>query len=77
MAAVAGSIAEHVGKDLLRFSPEIIVGKGIKGDCYYYSQQNENLGKGEDYFDSLNRNSYFFLLMQGKWCLNEKSVQTH
>lgn len=38
MAAVAGAIAEYVGKELLPFSSEIIVGNG---GGYLYSKQEE------------------------------------
>ena len=41
MAAVAGSIAEHVGKDLLPFSPEIIVGNG--GDIFIISKKRRDI----------------------------------
>lgn len=41
MAAVAGSIAEHVGKDLLRFSSEIIVGNG--GDIFIVCRKKRNI----------------------------------
>ena len=39
MAAVAGSIAEHVERDLLPFSPEIIVGNG--GDIFNSKQEDK------------------------------------
>ena len=42
MAAVAGSIAESVGRDLLPFSPEIIVGNG--GDIFIVSKKIRKLG---------------------------------
>jgi ApbE superfamily uncharacterized protein (UPF0280 family) len=41
MAAVAGSIAEHVGKELLPFSPEIIVGNG--GDIFMATKKTRNI----------------------------------
>ena len=41
MAAVAGSIAESVGRDLLPFSPEIIVGNG--GDIFIVSKKIRNI----------------------------------
>ncbi|MCX7982067.1 MAG: UPF0280 family protein [Syntrophales bacterium] len=42
MAAVAGAIAEFVGKDLLRYSPEIIVENG--GDIYLNAQRTIEIG---------------------------------
>ncbi len=42
MAAVAGAIAEFVGKELLAFSPEIIVENG--GDIYLKSLQKKVIG---------------------------------
>lgn len=41
MAAVAGSIAEHVGRDLLPFSSEIIVGNG--GDIFMVCNEIRNI----------------------------------
>jgi hypothetical protein len=41
MAAVAGSIAEYVGKELLPFSSEIIVGNG--GDIFMVSKKLRNI----------------------------------
>ncbi len=42
MAAVAGAIAEFVGRELLAFSPEIIVENG--GDIYLKSLTKRNIG---------------------------------
>jgi len=42
MAAVAGAIAEAVGKDLLRFSPEVIVENG--GDIFLKTSKKRLLG---------------------------------
>ena len=42
MASVAGAIAEHVGKELLAFSPEIIVENG--GDIYLKSLTRRTVG---------------------------------
>jgi len=42
MAAVAGAIAEAVGKELLRFSPEIIVENG--GDIFMKSRKRRTAG---------------------------------
>lgn len=42
MAAVAGAIAEYVGKELLAFSKEVIVENG--GDIYINSKRKRNLG---------------------------------
>jgi ApbE superfamily uncharacterized protein (UPF0280 family) len=42
MAAVAGAIAEAVGSDLLRFSPEVIVENG--GDIYIRSLKQRRVG---------------------------------
>jgi ApbE superfamily uncharacterized protein (UPF0280 family) len=42
MASVAGAIAEHVGRELLAFSPEIIVENG--GDIYLKSLTRRNIG---------------------------------
>ncbi len=42
MAAVAGAIAEWVGKDLLPFSPEVIVENG--GDIYLRTQKTRSIG---------------------------------
>ncbi|MGB2876760.1 MAG: UPF0280 family protein [Dehalococcoidales bacterium] len=42
MAAVAGAIAEFVGKELLEFSPEIIVENG--GDIYLKSLRRRTIG---------------------------------
>jgi ApbE superfamily uncharacterized protein (UPF0280 family) len=42
MAAVAGAIAEFVGRELLEFSPEIIVENG--GDIYLKSQKRRTIG---------------------------------
>lgn len=42
MAAVAGAIAERVGKALLRFSPELIVENG--GDIYLKSRKKRTVG---------------------------------
>jgi hypothetical protein len=42
MAAVAGAIAECVGKELLRFSPEIIVENG--GDIFLKSSKRRRVG---------------------------------
>ena len=42
MAAVAGAIAEHVGSELLTFSPEIIVENG--GDIYLKSLRKRVIG---------------------------------
>jgi ApbE superfamily uncharacterized protein (UPF0280 family) len=42
MAAVAGAIAEYVGKELLEFSPEIIVENG--GDIYLKSLRRRTIG---------------------------------
>jgi ApbE superfamily uncharacterized protein (UPF0280 family) len=42
MAAVAGAMAEFVGKDLLRFSPEIIVENG--GDIFLRSEVTRRIG---------------------------------
>ncbi|KPK19447.1 MAG: thiamine biosynthesis protein ApbE [Dehalococcoidia bacterium SG8_51_3] len=42
MAAVAGAIAEYVGKELLEFSPEIIVENG--GDIYLKSRCRRTIG---------------------------------
>ena len=42
MAAVAGAIAEFVGKELLVFSPEIIVENG--GDIFLKSQRKRTIG---------------------------------
>jgi len=41
MAAVAGAIAEYVGKELLPFSSEIIVGNG--GDIFTVSKKRRNI----------------------------------
>jgi len=41
MAAVAGAIAEYVGKELLPFSSEIIVGNG--GDIFIISKKRRNI----------------------------------
>ena len=41
MAAVAGSIAEYVGKELLPFSSEIIVGNG--GDIFMVCEKRRNI----------------------------------
>lgn len=42
MAAVAGAIAEYVGKELLTLSAEVIIENG--GDVYIKSQKKRNLG---------------------------------
>jgi uncharacterized protein len=42
MAAVAGAIAQFVGNDLLRFSPEMIIENG--GDIYLHSRKERLLG---------------------------------
>lgn len=42
MAAVAGAVAEFVGKELLEFSPEIIVENG--GDIYIKSNKKRTIG---------------------------------
>ena len=42
MASVAGAIAEHVGKELLAFSPEIIIENG--GDIYLKSLTRRTVG---------------------------------
>ncbi|HEY31640.1 MAG TPA: UPF0280 family protein [Dehalococcoidia bacterium] len=42
MAAVAGAIAERVGKELLKFSPEVIVENG--GDIFLKSQKKRLVG---------------------------------
>ena len=42
MAAVAGAIAELVGRELLRFSPEVIVENG--GDIFLCSSQRRRVG---------------------------------
>ncbi|OIO00373.1 hypothetical protein COY52_05690 [Candidatus Desantisbacteria bacterium CG_4_10_14_0_8_um_filter_48_22] len=42
MAAVAGAIAEYVGRDLLKYSPEVIVENG--GDIFLKSLKNRRLG---------------------------------
>ncbi len=42
MAAVAGAIAEHVGKDLLRYSRNAIVENG--GDVFIYCQHDVHVG---------------------------------
>jgi ApbE superfamily uncharacterized protein (UPF0280 family) len=42
MAAVAGAIAEYVGKDLLDFSPEIIVENG--GDIFMRTMRKRTIG---------------------------------
>ena len=42
MAAVAGAIAEHVGKDLLRYSRNVIVENG--GDIFIHSQNDVHVG---------------------------------
>lgn len=42
MAAVAGAIAEYVGKELLTLSSEVIIENG--GDVYIKSQKKRNLG---------------------------------
>ncbi len=42
MAAVAGAIAEHVGKDLLRYSRNVIIENG--GDIFIYSQNDVHVG---------------------------------
>jgi ApbE superfamily uncharacterized protein (UPF0280 family) len=41
-AAVAGAVAEYVGQDLLRYSPEVIVENG--GDIFAASQQSRVFG---------------------------------
>jgi ApbE superfamily uncharacterized protein (UPF0280 family) len=42
MAAVAGAIAESVGRDLLAYSPEIIIENG--GDIFIRSRKTRNIG---------------------------------
>jgi len=42
MAAVAGAIAEYVGKELLEFSPEVIVENG--GDIFLKSRRQRTIG---------------------------------
>jgi ApbE superfamily uncharacterized protein (UPF0280 family) len=42
MAAVAGAVAEFVGKDLLKYSPEIIVENG--GDIFLRSKVTRKIG---------------------------------
>jgi ApbE superfamily uncharacterized protein (UPF0280 family) len=42
MAAVAGAIAEYVGRELLAFSPEVIVENG--GDIYLKTQRKRTIG---------------------------------
>jgi uncharacterized protein len=42
MAAVAGAIAEHVGRDLLQYSKNVIIENG--GDIYIESQQDIHVG---------------------------------
>ncbi|MFC1970388.1 UPF0280 family protein [Chloroflexota bacterium] len=42
MAAVAGAIAEYVGRDLLKFSPEVILENG--GDIYLKILTKRNIG---------------------------------
>src|SRR5512139_2688293 len=42
MAAVAGAIAEHVGKELLPFSREVIVENG--GDIFLKTQKTRSIG---------------------------------
>ena len=42
MAAVAGAIAEHVGKDLLQYSRNVIIENG--GDIFIHSQNDVHVG---------------------------------
>ncbi|MFH1046637.1 MAG: UPF0280 family protein [Candidatus Omnitrophota bacterium] len=42
MAAVAGAVAEHVGRDLLGYSPEVIVENG--GDIFLKTQKTRKIG---------------------------------
>jgi len=42
MAAVAGAVAEYVGKDLLKFSPELIVENG--GDIFIATKRIKKIG---------------------------------
>lgn len=42
MAAVAGAVAEHVGRDLLKFSPEVIIENG--GDVFIQTHEPVTIG---------------------------------
>lgn len=42
MAAVAGAVAEHVGRDLLKFSPEVIIENG--GDIFIRTHEPVTIG---------------------------------